>query len=279
MPGDGPSTPVALARSLFNLLGEIDREGYYLLGSLFCTVGKAPDQVITWPDESHRDDAIRQVDRHVTDLGKLVDEAERLLDRLPDGPFDVCRLRRALLDLGEAIAYWHRTEGLSLPTAPCETSWRLTRLREKLLQRRNGVAPFSVVCDIADDIEATFPASQRGSSATGDDVQPARLVVVAGGFEFDGVRHDLRGKPLQVLATFAESDSGRLTADEINAAVWGDEDWAQHATVRRQVSAARKALQLATNDYAHDPLRCVDDGDSLAWQLDLREKDFTEVSV
>jgi hypothetical protein len=98
------------------------------------------------------------------------------------------------------------------------------------------------------------------------------LVMVPGGVSWRGETEDLSGKAWAVLDGFVRSRTRRLSSRYLIATLWGDRPDATDQNVKDVIQEARTALRrlfqkAKASDPPKDPLRCVDHGDNLAWEL------------
>ncbi|HUT91327.1 MAG TPA: winged helix-turn-helix domain-containing protein [Thermoguttaceae bacterium] len=102
------------------------------------------------------------------------------------------------------------------------------------------------------------------------------LVIEPGGFRLYGVKVPLSGKPLQVLERFVESRDRLVTCKQLHESVWkgvvvtDDTVRAAVKDLRRGLRGAMRKARIEKRSRPEDPVRCVDRGRNLAWQLDLR---------
>jgi hypothetical protein len=99
------------------------------------------------------------------------------------------------------------------------------------------------------------------------------LSFIPGGFVYRGQRHDLSGKPLQVLEALYQAPGQAMTLLRLRDKIWCDEEVGQEA-IRSAVKVARDALRVAMrrakSSETNDPIPNIDRGTGrTAWRLDL----------
>jgi len=95
------------------------------------------------------------------------------------------------------------------------------------------------------------------------------IEIVAGGFVVSGTRHDLIGKPLELLRLLTNAHHQEMFASLIREKLWPADtlNWPDQA-VKDTARKLRKALREAFPDI-DDPLPSVGEGASLAYRLNL----------
>jgi hypothetical protein len=102
--------------------------------------------------------------------------------------------------------------------------------------------------------------------------QHESLTILPGGFRYAGRRHDLTGRPLDMLRALLESTDGSLTADELRVKMRVSDESVDYPeqvvrdTARRLRRALRRACAAAGRPCA-DPLPSTGRRDDLTYRL------------
>jgi hypothetical protein len=121
--------------------------------------------------------------------------------------------------------------------------------------------------------DAAAPPAHPPAAPNGTDPCPLRFH--DGGFTCYGVEMTLPGMPLAILRVIAGRPDFRASERHLREILYPSRERkvVEMATIRKHVGKARAALQKAMARSglrdAPDPLRCVDRGPALAWELRL----------